>query len=377
MQFDTGSAIVYVLTSKCTENCNSFEKYDVEKGKTPEQLKEMKSKLAEALTGRMEYGYGSGYINGYLEEMQLCFEQGDKAPCINKMKILQADQATGVENDRFAGIIGLAPTSTEKNLQAFMKQLQQINTFGEKDSLQPMFSVFLSKTPEEDGSITFGGYDLAQYAKAGATESDVFWGNVNQNENYWTLGMSGAGLLDTSGKHADIAVKAKYAIMDTGVSYAILPTDDYSALTKQLNDYGVKCESPEGAHQSTSIAKCTCQSFNSLPTIQIFLNTDSRNRDSGGKWLDLPPSSYMSMDGAGCGQLRLTPSNEKFGKGNPSDYWIMGDIFLQNYYSIYDYPHSKMGLVEARPVGGPKPESASAKYNSNDGGVPLHMAEEY
>lgn len=129
--------------------------------------------------GRVEYGYGSGYINGFLDETQLCFEQGDKAPCINKIKILQADQATGVENDRFAGIIGLAPTSTEKNLQAFMKQLQQINTFGEKDSLQAMFSVFLSKTPEEDGSITFGGYDLAQYAKSGATENDIFWAKVN------------------------------------------------------------------------------------------------------------------------------------------------------------------------------------------------------
>ena len=39
------------------------------------------------------------------------------------MKILQADQATGVDGDRFAGIIGLAPTSTDRNLQGFMKQL--------------------------------------------------------------------------------------------------------------------------------------------------------------------------------------------------------------------------------------------------------------
>ena len=68
--------------------------------------------------------------------------------------------------------------------------------------------------------------------------------------------------------------------------------------------------------------------------------------------MDLPPSSYMEQEGSACGKLRLTPSNEKFGKGDPSDYWIMGDIFLQNYYSIYDYPQSKMGLVEARPIGG-------------------------
>jgi hypothetical protein len=83
----------------------------------------MRLKLSEALMGRVEYGYGSGYINGFLDETQICFEQGDSAPCVKNMKILQADQATGVEGDRFAGIIGLAPTSTEKNLQAFMKQL--------------------------------------------------------------------------------------------------------------------------------------------------------------------------------------------------------------------------------------------------------------
>jgi hypothetical protein len=63
----------------------------------------------------------------------------------------------------------------------------------------------------------------------------------------------------------------------------------------------------------------------------------------------------MEQDGAGCGKLRLTPSNERFGKGDPSEYWIMGDIFLQNYYSIYDYPNSRMGLIEARGPGAAPP----------------------
>jgi len=42
-----------------------------------------------------------------------------------------------------------------------------------------MFSFFLSKSPEENGSITFGGYDLASYAKAGLSEKDIFWGEVS------------------------------------------------------------------------------------------------------------------------------------------------------------------------------------------------------
>lgn len=141
--------------------------------------------------------------------------------------------------------------------------------------------------------------------------------------------------------------------MDSGVSYAILPTDDFNLIKRTLGEYGVQCSEPEGAHSSTATPTCKCASFTQLPSIQIFLAHNARFRENGGQWFDLPPSSYMEKVGeTGCGTLRLTPSNEKFGKGNPSDYWIMGDIFLQNYYSIYDYPNSKMGLVEARAMGG-------------------------
>jgi len=62
----------------------------------------------------------------------------------------------------------------------------------------------------------------------------------------------------------------------------------------------------------------------------------------------MPRDSYMERVDSGCGRLRLTPSNEKLGSGDASLYWVMGDIFLQNYYSIYDYPHGRMGLIEAR-----------------------------
>ena len=87
--------------------------------------------------------------------------------------------------------------------------------------------------------------------------------------------MQGAGMVDSKGQHSELqGIKAKYAIMDTGVSYAILPTADYQVITKSLNDYGVKCTQPEGEHSSTAIAKCECPSVSSLPSIQLFLNFD-------------------------------------------------------------------------------------------------------
>ena len=56
--------------------------------------------------------------------------------------------------------------------------------------------------------------------------------------------------------------------------------------------------------------------------------------------------------------MLLTPSNEKFGKGDSSKYWILGDIFLQNYYSIYDFPNSKVGLIDSRAGGSTSSEAA-------------------
>jgi Eukaryotic aspartyl protease len=52
-----------------------------------------------------------------------------------------------------------------------------------------------------------------------------------------------------------------------------------------------------------------------------------------------------------CGRLRLTPSDTKFGKKEMSFYWVLGDIFLQNYYSIYDFPAKKLGLIESNEFG--------------------------
>ena len=76
--------------------------------------------LIDESSPRYEYGYGSGYINGLLSYEKLCFSQDNMAPCIEQVQVLEADQATGVQKDRFAGIIGLAPKSSDNNLAAFL-----------------------------------------------------------------------------------------------------------------------------------------------------------------------------------------------------------------------------------------------------------------
>lgn len=105
-----------------------------------------------------------------------------------------------------------------------------------------MFSVYLSKTPKINGSITFGGYDLAQYAKPGLTDHDIFWADVSKQEHYWTICMTQAGLEDKTNSIPLSGIKAKYAIMDTGVSYSLVPGYDFQILVEALaTGYGVQC----------------------------------------------------------------------------------------------------------------------------------------
>jgi len=83
VQFDTGSAIVYVLTDKCTENCNRETKFISQRSS--------KNSLDDDELNRIEYGYGSGYINGVRHEQKICFSESNKANCLNNIKIIEAD----------------------------------------------------------------------------------------------------------------------------------------------------------------------------------------------------------------------------------------------------------------------------------------------
>lgn len=58
--------------------------------------------------------------------------------------------------------------------------------------------------------------------------------------------------------------------MDTGVSYAILPTADFLQIKEGLKGYNVTCTDP-GSDSLTSTHDCKCVDHDNLPDIQIQL----------------------------------------------------------------------------------------------------------
>lgn len=103
MLFDTGSAVIYAMSDKCTKaDCpQKMEKYD-SRSKT----------LEDTRNERQELNYGSGYVSGTIATENLCFG-GTK--CINQAQMLIGDIGKQMEQDKFSGIIGLAPQNDPNN----------------------------------------------------------------------------------------------------------------------------------------------------------------------------------------------------------------------------------------------------------------------
>lgn len=70
--------------------------------------------------------------------------------------------------------------------------------------------------------------------------------------------------------------------------------------------------------------------------------------DSTGKVLTIPRELYIRDKGEGKCRLLLNPNDMQIGANYGDNYWIMGDQFMQRYYTIYDHANWRMGLVESK-----------------------------
>ena len=61
----------------------------------------------------------------------------------------------------------------------------------------------------------------------------------------------------------------------------------------------------------------------------------------------MPRETYIKDKGEGKCQLLLNPNDMQIGARYGEDYWVMGDQFMQAYYTIFDNKNWRVGLVES------------------------------
>ena len=108
-------------------------------------------------------------------------------------------------------------------------------------------------------------------------------------------------------------------MLDTGLTYALVPTTDVESVAKALMGYSLQCQAPgrTGALGLYKCSGCTEGNFSSLKPIELFI---------GGKYFDLPVSSYIGKpdENDKC-NLLLHPYDTSFGGDSK---WVVGAEFL-------------------------------------------------
>jgi len=135
----------------------------------------------------------------------------------------------------------------------------------------------------DTGKLVFGGYDLSKYAKSGSTESSILWSNMDSGSTrYWQVEVQDvklgpSSLLGlTTGEDSiygkGMKTGSRKMALDTGLSYAIIPTSDLEKIKSSLASIsGVKCDKSDFEGHKLVLQTCSCPTSGNVPDLKIVL----------------------------------------------------------------------------------------------------------
>eukprot|EP00296_Roombia_truncata_P007874 JP446331.1.p1 GENE.JP446331.1~~JP446331.1.p1 ORF type:complete len:384 (+),score=199.32 JP446331.1:62-1153(+) len=298
--FDTGSSNLWIPSKRCSllqVACKLHNKYDAKK-----------SSSYVVNNTKWDITYGSGGVSGVLSEDVVTV--GTFTIHDQTFGEATVEKGLGFIAGKFDGILGLGFSSiaVEHVTPVWDNMVAQ----GLVD--EPVFSFWMSKDPEsgdKGGELMFGGVDPDYYT------GDFTYVPLTAT-TYWQFAMDGI----TVGKETLGCAGGCQAIADTGTSLLAGPKADVDAINKML---GAKA----GIGGSSTL---DCATLSSLPDVAFVVN---------GKPFTLKPEEYVLQVQGQC-------LSGFMGIDLPRPLWILGDVFLSSYYTVFDYGNSRLGFATAR-----------------------------
>ena len=183
---------------------------------------------------------------------------------------------------------------------------------------QPVFSFYLQNGTDTGGELTLGGTDTAHYT------GDFTYTPVTV-PGYWQFAVDGLEVAGTS-----FASSFK-AIADTGTSTLAGPKDLIKQLATSIP--GVTAVPLTGEYMMD------CSKIPQAPTLSFTI---------AGKKFDLEGADYVIQVSQGgvteclLGMIGLDVPPPR------GPLWILGDVFLRKYYTVFDYGTARLGFATAK-----------------------------
>jgi len=251
--------------------------------------------------------YGSGPVSGVLGVDQVSAggvtAKDQTFALIDNVKGLGLAYSVG----KFDGILGLAFQSISvDNLTTVFE-----NMVDQKAVPEPLFAFYLSKTSGADGELTIGGIDKSHYTGE-LTYVDL------TSESYWETKLDGMFLSDGSS-----VTTATKVILDSGTSILAGPSADVKALAAKVGAKPFWLN-----HNEYTI---DCSKVSSLPDLTVVMGNTN---------FTLSGSDYTLKTGPLC-LFAFTGIDIPAPRG---PLWIMGDVFMRKYYTVFDWGSKRLGF---------------------------------
>ncbi|XP_055470698.1 cathepsin D [Psammomys obesus] len=311
--FDTGSSNLWVPSIHCKLldlACWIHHKYNSGKSSTY-----VKNGTA------FDIHYGSGSLSGYLSQDTVSVpcktEKTSLGIKVEKQIFGEATKQPGITfiAAKFDGILGMAyPRISVNNVLPVFDNLMQ-----QKLVEKNIFSFYLNRDPsgQPGGELMLGGIDSKFY------KGELSFMNVTRKA-YWQVHMDqlevGSGLTLCKG--------GCEAIVDTGTSLVVGPVDEVKELQKAIGAVPLI----QGEYM------IPCEKVSSLPTITLKL---------GGKNYDLPPDKYILKVSQGGKTICLSGFMGMDIPPPSGPLWILGDVFIGCYYTVFDRDNNRVGFAKA------------------------------
>jgi predicted aspartyl protease len=295
--FDTGSSNLWVPSAKCS-GCGSHPKYDSSKSST-----------YKANGTEFKIMYGSGPVSGFFSEDNV--QVGDIS--VTGQTFAEVTDVSGLglaySVGKFDGILGLGFRSISVNNVATVFD----NIIAQGLVTDTVFAFYLSKTSGSDGELVVGGIDTNHFT------GDLTWVPLTQ-ESYWETKLD---KMTIGGKSV---TSAPSAVLDSGTSILAGPSADVKAIATMVGAKPFFLNPKEYT--------IDCSKISSVPDIVVTM---------GGNDFTLTGADYIINAGALC-LFGMTGIDIPAPRG---PLWIMGDIFMRKYYTVFDFGKKRLGFAPA------------------------------
>ena len=299
--FDTGSADLWVASSSCgVTSCGLKKRYKSQASSTYVQ------------NGTdFKIVYGSGPVSGYqsIDDLTvggLVVKEQEFAEVTNARGL-----GVGYLLGKFDGILGLAwPVLSVNKVPTVVSNMVSQGLIS-----TAQFAFYLGNYDGERGELVFGGSDPAHY-----TDS-IAWVPL-KSTSYWAITLGGIYMQSDGDK---VPFVDQTAIIDSGTSLIAGPKVQIALIAMKLGakpfingEYLISCDATAN-----------------LPDLNFMIH---------GHVYSLQPSDYIIDNGKGTCLLAMMGIEVPAPAG---PLWILGDVFMRKYYTVFDVEKQQVGFALA------------------------------